>query len=101
MADAVVCPECGAPRPRRAAGCPRCGHIFQDVPAAEAGLPPARSAAPPASAPEPHPQDATAERGSGCGACLLLAAICGVLTLIAGAALYVLARVELAHLFAE
>jgi len=96
MADAAVCPECGAPRPRRAAGCPRCGHIFQDVPAAEPGLSAERVDAPRPSAPASHTQDEGARRGAGCGSCLLLAVICGGLTLIAGIVLWFLVRAELA-----
>ena len=87
---ADVCPECGAPRRRRAAGCAHCGHIFQDVPAAEARLPAARAPA----APAPHPEDLRAERGSGCGSCVSLLAICAVLTLIAGVVLYFTVRAE-------
>jgi hypothetical protein len=95
-----VCPECGTARPRRAAGCPRCGHIFQDVPAAEASLPAPGASTARAAAREPHPDDARAESGGGCSSCLLLLAICTGLTLLAGVALYVLVRGEVREMSA-
>lgn len=85
-----TCPECGAERPRRAAGCRRCGHIFQDVPAAEAGLTPNPGAR--ALPVEPHPDDGRAERGAGCNSCLLLAAICAGSTVLAVVATWLLVR---------
>jgi hypothetical protein len=86
------CPECGAARPPRAAGCPRCGRIFQDLPVAAAGV---RSSAPAplaAKLVEPQRDDAPESSGGGCRACLLLAALCALLTLLAGVAFYLLVR---------
>lgn len=93
-----VCPECGAQRPRRAAGCPSCGHIFQDVPAAAAGLPPPSAPAPHVVAREPHPDDARSESGGGCSSCLLLLALCAGLTVLAGVVFYLLVRADLSGL---
>lgn len=89
-----LCPECGAERPRRAAGCPRCGHLFQDLP----GVEPKPFIASRATAP---PEESGAVRGGGCSSCLLLAAICAGLTLLALFSTWLLVRDDARALFAN
>jgi hypothetical protein len=89
-----LCPECGAARLRRAAGCPKCGHLFQDLP----GVEPKPFTAPLAAAPL---EESGAVRGGGCSSCLLLAAICAGLTLLALFSTWLLVRDDARALFAS
>lgn len=96
-----LCPECGAPRPRRAAGCAHCGAIFDSglQPSVAAGTQAAHAGRPARElADEPAPAPA---RGRSCAACLLLAAIVAALTLLAGVFFFFLVRRELTPLFRQ
>lgn len=66
---------------------------------ASSGPAPAVRPAPHATAGEPHPDDARAESGGGCRSCFLLAAICALLTLLAGVAFLALVRDDAVGLF--
>jgi hypothetical protein len=71
------CPGCGAEVPARAAGCPRCGHIFQEV---EGG-----SAPPPVGARATAAVEVEATRAGSTGWKPVLAVTCGCFALVAAA----------------